>query len=77
MKCEQCGMFHPPLAQGQSCPMAKGTSATGESIDFNLLFGPLKNICTAQIEIKKIKDWRKMFAEITLKINEYVENYTE
>ena len=76
-KCPQCGMFHPPLQPGERCTMAKETTPDGSTIDFQVLFGPLKNICIAQIEKKGIKDWRKMFGEVTMEINKFVENYKE
>ena len=76
-KCPQCGLHHPPLKPGQRCTLAKETSPTGETIDFEVLFSPLKNICIAQISKRGIKNWRKLFSHIILEINNIVESYKE
>lgn len=75
MRCPQCGLHHPPLNPGVRCIMAKEKTSTGSEIDFNLLFGPLKNICIAQIEQKKITNWKNLFSKIIMDINGIIEKY--
>jgi len=78
-ECPECGMIHPPIPQGQSCPNAQlkteGTSST--TIDFTPLFGPLKNIIISQIQQKDIKNTQKMFGHIIVEMTKLIENYSE
>jgi len=75
--CNQCEMYHPPIASGQRCPNAKIKTVTGDNIDFSILFIPLKTICISQIENKKIKNPKKMFGNIIVEITKMIEKYEE
>ena len=78
MECPQCGMIHPPLPQGETCPNAKSSNENSAStIDFTPLFAPLKNIVTSQIQQKGIKDNKKMFGHIIVEMTRIIENYKE
>jgi len=78
-ECPECGMIHPPLPDGQSCPNAKAKSGETSSanIDFTPLFAPLKNIVTSQIQQREIKDYQKMFGHIIVEMTRIIENYSE
>lgn len=77
IKCPDCGYYHPPLPQGEECPMKKKTDNSGNIIDTSLFFKNLKLMLEAQIQSKKIKDCKKLFGLVTLEINKYIENYKE
>ena len=66
--CQQCGYSHPPVKEGEKCPMAKEKTQTGEFIDYESFFSSLKNILTSQIQQKNIKDSKKFLGNILMKI---------
>ncbi|MCK5604561.1 hypothetical protein KAR91_21920, partial [Candidatus Pacearchaeota archaeon] len=79
-QCPQCGMMHPKLPEGESCPHANPSAeevAIGASINFTTLFNPLKTIVTSQIQSRDIKDHNKMFGAIIVEMTKFIENYTE
>jgi len=75
--CIECGYAHPPLKPGEKCPMAKEKSPSGNVIDFEEIFMTLKNIMTSQIQQKDIKDIKKFFGNIIIKITKISEEYKE
>lgn len=77
MKCSQCGYYHPPVPQGEECPLKKKTDEYGNTIDTTNFFKSLKALLESQIQIKKIKDHKKLFNEIMLGINKTIENFKE
>ena len=76
-KCPQCGTFHPPVKQGEKCPVAPVKSKDGEELDLNPFFAQLKNILTSQIEQKGIKDVPKMVKLLIVNITQFLEGYNE
>jgi len=76
-RCDQCGTFHPPLKDGQKCPVAPIKSKEGEPLDLNPFFAQLKNICVSQIEQKGIKNHDKLFQHVILEVTKSLENYHE
>ena len=76
-ECPQCGFSHPPLADGKKCPMAQEQTATGDKLDFTNFFTQMKNILTANIQSKNIKDTEKLFASATVMLTKFLETYTE
>ena len=72
-KCSQCGLLHPPLKGGATCPNAKDVCG----VDLTYFFGQMKNICKSQIEIKQIKDHDKLFKHIIIEVMKSLENYKE
>jgi len=78
--CHQCGILHPPLRQGEKCPIAKvevTSEKEGKSIDVNKYLVTLRDILVSQISIKQIKDPDKLFKNITLEITKFLEGYNE
>jgi len=76
-RCEQCRTFHPPLKEGQKCPVAPIKNKEGKALDLNPFFGQLKNICISQIEQKGIKNHDKLFQHIIIEVTKSLENYHE
>jgi len=74
-KCPQCGFFHPPLPEGDSCPMAKEKS--GDEIDFSDFLYNLRKLLTEKIKEKNIKDYKKMFSTLTVEIIKQLESFQE
>lgn len=79
--CPQCNMMHPPLRPGEKCPNAALKSMTEEgddvSVDVNKYLVNLQNILMSQIEMKKIKDVKKLFENITIEVTKFLEGYKE
>lgn len=75
--CSQCNLYHPPLKEGQKCPMSKQKTVNGEEIDYGEFMSHLKNIVVSQIDKKEIKDPKKMFSELIIRFMEIVESYEE
>lgn len=73
--CPECGFSHPPVAGG--CPMKKVESPSGEVLNFNTLFDPLKEILISQIKMKNIKDSDKMFKWMIVECTKIAESYKE
>ncbi len=73
--CPECGFSHPPVTGG--CPMKKVESPSGEVLDFNILFTPLKDILIGQIKMKNIKDSKKMFKWMIIECTKIAEEYKE
>lgn len=78
-RCPQCGMFHPPLAPGQICPMAtyESKDSNEPKVDFTKFITNLKTILISQFEKKDIKDKNKLLQEVTIKIVKFIEEYGE
>ena len=74
--CPQCGLLHPPIRPGEKCPNAP-IQIGEEKVDTTKFFVDLKNICTSQIEKKKIKDVEKMFSKLIIEITGFLESYEE
>jgi len=74
--CSECGLIHPPLKPGEKCPNAP-IKIDGGEINLSNFFRDLKNICSSQIEIKKIKNPDILFKKITIEIAKFLENYKE
>jgi len=77
--CKECGYSHPPIpgGTGTKCPMVKEKTSTGQEINFEYLFIPLKNILISQIKKRNIQDPQKLFGQIILEITKITENYKE
>lgn len=74
-KCEQCGYAHPPV-KGK-CPMAKEKGADGQELDLNPFLATIRTIAISQVQMKKIKDTKKLFGYIIVEITKLLENYKE
>ena len=75
--CQQCGSYHPPIPEGQKCPMAKEKTNSGEELDFTDFFISLKNILVSQIKTKNIKNVRRILAFTLINITRLLEKYQE
>lgn len=73
--CRECGFSHPPVQGG--CPLRKEQSPTGETLNFNKFFDPMKNILFAQIKMKNIKDSDKFFKFMIVECTKIAEDYKE
>jgi len=74
-RCEQCGFTHPPVTG--KCPMAKEKSPSGQELDLNPLFMPLRTITISQIQKNNIKDLKKFFGYIIVEMTKLMEKYKE
>jgi len=74
--CPQCNMMHPPLRPGEKCPNAITKAINEESsdptININKYLVSLQNILISQIEIKKIKDIKKLYENIRYQYISYL-----
>lgn len=78
-QCPQCGKFHPPLQEGEDCPL-KGTSdGTGvnNQVDVGNFLAKMKSILLNNIEKKEIKDLDKFQNHLVVELNKIIENYHE
>lgn len=75
--CKQCGLKHPFLPEGTKCPMVKQVTVDGEEVDYNNFLGNIRNIVASQIDFKKIKNPKKMFAKMIVEFMKAVESYQE
>jgi len=77
-KCHECGIFHPPILEGQKCPMAKQTTKDGsEEIEYNDILSNIRNILASHIDSKNITKVKKMFSKLIIEFMKIVENYKE
>ncbi len=76
-KCSQCGFFHPPIIEGELCPMAKEKTGSGEEIDFSEFLLNLKKFLTEQIKTKNTKDYKKLFSHLMVEIIKQAEGFQE
>ena len=76
-KCSQCGLYHPPLKQGENCPMVKEKTADGREINLDNFLTNMKNIMTANIKKNNIKDIPKFSGNIIVALNKVIETYKE
>ena len=77
LPCPDCGYIHPPLAEGERCPLAKEKTVEGNEVDFTMFFSQLKNILLSNILSKKIKNHKKLFSESIVVLTKYLESYKE
>ena len=73
--CPECGYSHPPVQGG--CPMKKVESPSGEVLDFNIFFTPMKSILEGQIKMKNIKDSKAFFKWMIVRCTKLAEGYIE
>ena len=75
--CPECGMFHPPLRQGESCPNKPAVNKDGKVIPFESFFSKLKIICKSQIDKKNVKDPEKLLNKVILVVTKELEKFKE
>lgn len=74
--CPECGLIHPPLKAGESCPNAP-VKVGGIEINLTKFFADLKNIFVSQVKNKDIKDTDKLLRSLVIEITKFLENYKE
>ena len=74
--CSQCGLSHPPIAQGSKCPMVKDKVGDIE-VDLNSYLVRLKPVLIANIQKREIKDLDKLFLQLIMLIQKYLDSYKE
>jgi len=80
--CKQCGTMHPPIPQGQKCPLASVASDPDkvgglDDTTVNKHLVDLRNIVIAQISSKGIKDGKKFFQYAVIELTKALEAYSE
>jgi len=77
--CPQCGIMHPPLQEGQKCPVKKvEVKEAGITEDMVTKFTvDLRNIAISQVESKGLKDGNKLFKYLTIEFMKILEAYSE
>lgn len=75
--CNQCGFSHPPLKEGEVCPMAKVKTNDGSDIDFTTFFTMLKSILISQISKKNINNPKRILSFTLVAITKLLEKYEE
>ncbi len=80
-QCPQCGKFHPPLKEGEECPLKNtinnNQSGSNKSVDVSDILLNMRNILISNIQSKEIKDLEKFKQYIIIKLNKEIENYSE
>jgi len=76
-RCPDCGLIHPPVAAGQKCPLAKEKTSSGDLIDTSQFLSQLKNVVVSKIQIKKIKDTKKVFSGVIVEVTKFLDQYKE
>jgi len=81
-QCPQCGLLHPPNADGKPCLNAP-VQAVGSSnvvdldMEINKYLVSLKNIALSQVQSKGIKDINKLLQYMTIEMTKLLEGYNE
>jgi len=75
--CPQCGLIHPPVNLGETCPMAPIKTQDNKVVDPTDFLTKMKLIITSQLEQKSIKDVDKFFQHLTIELTKTMENFKE
>lgn len=75
--CSQCGIMHPPVNPGETCPMAPITTKDNVVVDPTNFLTKMKLIISNQLEQKSIKDAEKFFQHLTVELMKAMESYKE
>lgn len=75
--CPQCGYYHPPLREGQDCPMAAKKDDQGNDIELGEELSKIKSILISNIQNKKVKNYKKFVNRIILELNKKIEELAE
>jgi hypothetical protein len=73
--CPQCGIMHPPLRQGERCPLATVKTKEGKVIDFEKFLADLKIMLISQFEIRKVTNHEDVFKKIKMEVMKILEGY--
>lgn len=72
-QCPQCGYYHPPLREGEECPMAKKQDAHGNEIEIGNELSKIKSILISNIQNNNVKNYKKFVNRIILELNSKIE----
>ena len=76
--CSQCKMMHPPIAPGQTCPMAAVENVSGiNDIEVHKFLNNMKNILISQMQKRNLKDGKKFFQYAIIELTKSLEKYSE
>lgn len=75
--CNQCGKYHPPLNEGEECPMKEVSEADQKGIDLNHFLSTIRKVLITNIENNEIKDIDKLQKHLIVKLTKEIENYKE
>jgi len=76
-ECPQCGIMHPALQPGETCPLTPIKDKEGNVIEFDDFLRQLKDIITSQIQSKGLKDQKKLFGGAIVEMTKFLETYKE
>jgi len=75
-QCQQCGLSHPPIPPGTKCPMAKDKVGNIE-VDLNPYLVKFRPVLIANIQKKEIKNLDKLFSNLIVLVQKYLDSYKE
>ncbi len=75
--CHECGLMHPRLQPGVSCPMAQTKKLRESGIDISDIITSLTNIITSQMSIKGIKNTSKIKGQLIIGVTKILEDYRD
>lgn len=75
--CPQCGKYHPPVNEGEECPLKEVSEASQKGIDVNHFLSTMRKVLITNIESKGIKDLDKFQNHLIVKLTKEIENYKE
>jgi len=76
-RCPQCNYLHPPVKAGERCPNAKTNIKGITNDEVTQFLGNLKNILLNNIEKNNIKNPKRLFQNVIMKVNEVVTNFKD
>lgn len=76
-QCSQCGYFHPPLKDGEVCPMSSQKDSEGYEIDVNDEIVQIKNMLIANIQKKGISDHKKFVRNMIFQLQKIIDEYQD
>ncbi len=76
--CAQCGVSHPPLPNGETCPNASMEAVNNTSVkisdqEFNKFLVNMKNILISQLDQLEVTNSQEIFKHLIMKIMEALE----
>ena len=80
-KCPQCGIIHPPVRLGETCPLKpttiKSSDGTNVKVEVDKYLMTMKTILSSQLGKKNIKDPKKFFQNMIIELTKFIEGYKE
>lgn len=76
-QCPQCGKYHPPVNDGEDCPLKESSEAIQKGVDVNHFLSIMRKVLISNIETKDIQDLDKFQNYLIVKLTKEIENYKE